>query len=193
MKIRYKLTTQDLTTFNDTQWVLKVWKETDGIGPLCTGGWLHCYSSPLLAILFNPIHADIKKPKLFKCEVEGKYLNDNGLKEGWTRMRIIKEIEIPQLTLVNKIAFGILCALEVNKDEKFVSWANNWLENKDRRMEFIQYGYSNSAVKYASYYALVSSNDVVHNSYAYAAAYAAEDPYSSINFIKLAKKAMEIK
>ena len=110
-------------------------------------------------------------------------------------MRIIKEIEIPQLTLVNKIAFGILCALEVNKDEKFVSQVNNWLKNKDRRIEFIQYCYSNSAVKYASYYALVSSD--VHNdndnSYAYAAAYAADYAYSSINFIKLAEKAMEIK
>ena len=57
MNIRYKLTTQDLTTYNYTKWVLNEWKETSGTGKLCTEGWLHCYTSPLLAILLNPIHA----------------------------------------------------------------------------------------------------------------------------------------
>ena len=44
-------------------------------------------------------------------------------------MRLIKEIEVPNITLTQKIAFGILCALEVYKVEDFVKWANNWLNN----------------------------------------------------------------
>jgi len=187
MNIRYKLTKQDLTTYNKTKWVLNEWKETSGLGGLCTEGWLHCYTSPLLAILLNPIHADIINPKLFKCEVEGKCLTDNGKKEGWTRMRIIEEIEIPQLSLINKIAFAISCALEVNNDKKFVLWANNWLENKDRSKEYAYYAAN------AAYYAYYAANAANSAAAAYYAANAADAACANIDLIKLAEKAMEIK
>ena len=207
MNIRYKLTKQDLTTYNYTKWVLNEWKETSGNGELCDSGWLHCYNSPLLAILLNPIHANIHNPKLFKCEVDGECLTDYGLKEGWTRMRIIEEMELPQLSNINKVAFGILCALEVYKDEKWVTWANNWLENKDRSKESARavccYRYAASAN------AANAANAAAASAYAYAAyaavfaanatAYAAESTAygcansANINLIKLAEKAMEIK
>jgi len=173
--IRYKLTTQDLTTYANTKWVLNEWKETSGNGELCTGGWLHCYSDPLLAILLNPAHADIINPKLFKCEVEGECLTNYGLKEGWTRMRIIEEMEIPQLSNINKVAFGILCALEVCKEEFFVTWANKWLENKDRSIE------SAAAAAAAAAYAAAST-----------ANYAASTANKNINLIKLVKKCLKI-
>ena len=207
--IRYKLTTQDLTTFNDTKWVLNKWKETSGNGELCDSGWLHCYNSPLLAILLNHIHARIDNPKLFKCEVEGKCLTDYGLKEGWTRMRIIEEIEIPQLSNINKVAFGILCALEVCKEESFVTWANNWLENKDRSKESARYAVyryaanatnvANAAVfaRYAAYdaayYAAAATADAFARfaAYADAAVYAARNK-KNINLIKLVKKCLKI-
>jgi len=192
--IRYKLTKQDLTTYNDTKWVLNEWKETSGLGGLCNSGWLHCYTNPLLAILLNPIHADINSPKLFKCEVEGKWLTDHGLKEGWTRMRIIEEMEVPQLSEINKIAFGILCALEVNNDEKWVTWANNWLENKDRSKKPAADAASDAA--YAAHYAASANIDAAY--YAAASAYAASNAAyyaasANIDLIKLAEKAIEIK
>ena len=190
MNIRYKLTEQDLTTYNDTKWVLNEWKETSGLGELCTGGWLHCYTHPLLAILLNPIHANITNPKLFKCEVEGECLTDYGRKEGWTRMRIIEEMEIPQLSLINKVAFGILCALEVYKDKKWVTWANTWLENKDSSKE--------SAAAYYSANAAAAARYAANAAYAANSAYAADAAYyaaasANIDLIKLAEKAMEIK
>ena len=195
MKIRYKLTKQDLTTYANTKWVLNEWKETSGNGELCTGGWLHCYTSPLLSILLNPIHANITNPKLFKCEVEGKYLGDYGRKEGWTRMRIIEEIEVPQLSEINKIAFGILCALEVYKNKKFVLWANNWLENKDRSKESAAAAYhaANSASA-AAYHAASAAADYAYYAAdaaaANAASYAARNK-KNINLIKLAKRCLE--
>jgi len=217
MNIRYKLTEQDLTTYNDTKWVLNEWKETSGLGELCTGGWLHCYTHPLLAILLNPIHANITNPKLFKCEVEGECLTDYGRKEGWTRMRIIEEMEIPQLSLINKVAFGILCALEVYKDKKWVTWANNWLENKDRSKESAdadaadaaaaRYAYyaasaayaASDAARYAAdaaYYAASAAANAANAAY-YTARYATYATYAAyaanIDLIKLAEKAMEIK
>jgi len=210
MNIRYKLTEQDLTTYNDTKWVLNEWKETDGFGKLCTGGWLHCYSDPLLAILLNPAHANITNPKLFKCEVEGKCLTDHGLKEGWTRMRIIEEVPFPQLSEINKIAFGILCALEVNNDEEFVKWAKNWLENKDRSKESaydvsstVYYGYYAAKIKSDNYaakiktccYYAVTAVCYPFSSYRYSAAVISSKTAkaNNTNLIKLAEKAMEIK
>jgi len=202
--IRYKLTTQDLTTYNDTKWVLNEQKKTSGEGQLCNSGWLHCYTSPLLAILLNPIHANITNPKLFKCEVEGKCLEDNGLKEGWTMMRIIEEIEIPQLTPVNKAAFGILCALEVYKDKKWIKWANNWLNGKDRSKESASAArYADAAAHaanaesaYAARYAAAAaaSNAAADDYYAYRAAYyAAVASYANINLIKIAERCLEYK
>jgi hypothetical protein len=132
MEIRYKLTTQKLTTYNGCQWALNEWKETDGFGKLCAEGWLHCYTNPLLAILFNYIHADISNPRLFEVEVEGKCLTDLGKKEGWTRMRLVKEIEVPVISHIQRIAFGILCAKKVCKDKQWNKWADKWLSGEDR-------------------------------------------------------------
>ena len=202
MKIRYKLTNQDLTTHNGCQWKLKEWKETNGNGELCTSGWLHCYSNSLLAIIMNTRHADIKNPKLFKVEVKGETLDDHGLKEGWTRMRLVKELEIPEINITQKIAFGIYCALEEYcKDEKFVEWSNNWLNGTDRTKQsayntahyIVHYYYADYyAVHAACYnddYATARAADAVCYDYGWSAGYSNE----KINLIKLANKAMEIK
>ena len=208
MNIRYKLTDQDLNTYHWTHWYLNEWKETSGLeDKLCTSSWLHCYTSPLLAILLNPIHADIINPKLFKCEVEGKCLTDKGLKEGWTRMRIIEEMEVPQLSNINKIAFGILCALEVCKEEKFVKWANNWLDGSDRTEYSLRRLHSNSRIKHhilnAAYYYSCDAADpsypVADPSYPVASScyYSLYYSLKENNFygylIKLAEKCLEYK
>jgi len=131
----YKLTNQDLTTYEGCQWTLGEWKETSGEGELCNDGWLHCYSDPLLAILFIPIHANIENPKLFEAECEGKRKDDGQLKSGFSRMRLVKEIEVPEITITQRIAFGILCAQKVYKEKKWNKWARNWLDNIDRTAE----------------------------------------------------------
>ena len=200
MPTRYKLTKQDLTTYNGFQWQLNEWKETNGIGKLCSEGWLHCYTNPLLAVLLNPVHADIENPKLFECEVEGKCIEDKGRKEGWTRMRLVKEIPLPEISLTQKVAFGILCAREVYKEEKWVNWANNWLSGKDRSKEFADY------VDYADYYiaanaaanaanaaANVTNADYANADYyaAAAAANAAAEKEAVCNLIQLANQALK--
>ena len=136
--IKYKLTTQQGTTRNGYQWSLPKgerpgkWHKTDGQGGLCGPGWLHYYHHPLLAVLLNPIHADIKDPILWEVEVDGEQLDDNGLK-GWaTKMRLVRRIELPTFSTVQRTAFGILCALEVCKEKSFMAWANKWLSRNDR-------------------------------------------------------------
>jgi hypothetical protein len=148
---KYKLTTQNMTTRCGFQWELNIPKEADGDSTvLCNDQWLHYYHHPLLAILLNPVHGDIINPKLFECKAEGKHLDDRGLKGGCTKMTLIKELELPKITLEQKVAFGILCALEVYKKKSFVKWANNWLEGVDRTND-TDAAYATTDAAYAVY------------------------------------------
>ena len=47
-------------------------------------------------------------------------------------MRLVRRIELPTFSTVQRTAFGILCALEVCKEKSFVAWANKWLSGNDR-------------------------------------------------------------
>ena len=135
MKI-YKLTNQQLQTHNGFQWELGVAApELPAGGDLCSSSYYHAYTSPLLAVFLNPIHADIKNPRLFEAEGFGESADDNGLKVGFKSMVLVKELELPAVTLTNRIAFGILCSLEVYKEPAFVTWAENWLNGTDRSEE----------------------------------------------------------
>jgi hypothetical protein len=55
-----------------------------------------------------------------------------GLKGGCTEMVIMKELPLPEITLTQRIAFGILCSLEVYNEESYVKWAKDWLSGEDR-------------------------------------------------------------
>ena len=134
-KILCKLTNQKLQTYNETQWAINEWQIAAGEGKLCSRGWLHGYEHPLLAVLLNPIHANIENPRLFAIEVGDRIKEDKGLKFGSNKMRLTHELELPQVTLEQRIKFGILCALEVCQDAAFVTWATGWLSGADRSKE----------------------------------------------------------
>jgi len=127
-----KLTNENNETFNNTLWGDRVTHFSSGNGELCSPGWIHYYDNELLAVLLNPIHADFKNPKLWEVLVEGKVKEDFGLKFGTTKLTTIKEVSLPVITLTQKIAFSILCAIEVCYNDKFLYWADNWLKNIDR-------------------------------------------------------------
>ena len=128
-----KLTTQDLTTHNGFQWEPGVWApKLSGDQNLCSSSWYHCYEHPLLAVLLNPLHANIQNPRLWKIEVNGDLISDHGLKRGYRTMRLVEEIELPDITTEQRLMFCILCALEVCTESKFVMWAKNWLSGENR-------------------------------------------------------------
>lgn len=128
----YKLTNENMQTYNDTQWVLNEWRETDGAGELCSDGWLHCYNDANLAILLNPIYNSFSNPRLFEIEVDGEQKSDHGLKFGYTKMRPVKELPVPNITIEQRVRFAILCAKQVCSDPVWLSWASNWLDGIDR-------------------------------------------------------------
>ena len=197
---KYKLTDQNMCTYNNTQWKIGEEKTSSGIGELCSDGWLHYYHHPLLAILLNLTHANIKNPRLFEVKALGKHKNNKKLKGGCTKMTIVKEIKLPKITLNQKIAFEILCSLEVYKKPFFVSWATNWLNNIDRTEESairIILAIASAATT-AAHTVYVSNASAAATAAAYAvyvsnaaAAYATYATYADLNLIKIAKKAMK--
>jgi len=210
---KYKLTTQNLQTYEGFQWEIGKEITTDGRRDfLCNSSWLHYYHHPLLAVLLNSIHADIINPKLFEVKAGGKHLNDRGLKGGCTKMILIKELPLPVITLVQKVAFGILCSLVVYKNKEYVTWANNWLSGKDRTYSAAHAARAASdavyatraatdAARAAAYAAADSARAAAYvaadSAYAaYAATRAAADSayaatHIKIDLIKIAKKALK--
>ena len=135
--IRYKLTDENMQTYGGFQWKLgKVYEIDIDLQnknmPLCFSSWFHVYSHPLVAVLMNPIHAKFTNPRLFKCSCSGYHQTDTGLKEGFTKVKLLKELKIPEITLTQRVAFGILCAKKVYKGTKWNKWADEWLKGKDR-------------------------------------------------------------
>ena len=127
----YKLTSQSLTTHNDFPWTLGVPATATGEGDLCGPSWLHAYTDPLLAVLLNPIHANIKDPRLFRAEgTVGA--EDHGLKVGCTTLTLVEEMPLPVITPTQSVAFGVICAKEVCQDKGWITWADRWLSGKDR-------------------------------------------------------------
>jgi hypothetical protein len=131
MTTLYKLTDQNGQTHNATQWGEGVTHHASGVGDLCSPGWLHAYTDPLLAVLLNPIHADITDPQMWICEgVVGK--EDKGLKVGCAVLTTIRRTDVPSVNTEQKVRFGVLCALAVYSDPGFERWADNWLTGGDR-------------------------------------------------------------
>jgi enoyl-CoA hydratase/carnithine racemase len=131
----YKLTDENGQTYGGTQWGEGIEYSSPGTGELCSSGWIHAYTDPLLAVLFNPIHAQFSHPQLWECEGAGMTKDDRGMKLGVQTLKTLRRIDIPYVSVTQRVAFGILCSLEVCKDIAYVSWANAWLSGKERSRE----------------------------------------------------------
>jgi len=133
MKV-YKLTDEKMQTYKGFQWELNKTYTTSGEGELCGPGFLHSYEHPLLAVLHNLLHADfdLDTARLFEAEASGTILKDNQLKMGSSQLTLTKEIPIPNITLEQRIKYGILCVREVCSDRDWNIWADKWLSGQDR-------------------------------------------------------------
>jgi len=122
MKIVYKLTNSKMKTHRGFQWELGKWYKTTGKGDLCSSGWFHFYSDPLVGLFLNPIHANIGNPRLFRAEVKGRGLNDHEAKCRYSRAKLVEELTVPQISNVQRVRFAILCTKEVYKEKKWNEW-----------------------------------------------------------------------
>ena len=193
-----KFTDSDNTTYNDTIWVPGKWRKTDGSGELCGPGWLHYYEHPLLAELHNPIHGKYDTgAKLWEIQVGRKILRDDQMKAGATRIRLIREIGRPDITIVQRLAYGILCAKAVYRDRTWNNWADKWLSGEDRSGNAANDGYVNADVSPAwkAADAVCMAEERVISQALYRIAAAADDAavtHPDIDLLTIAKRAMEV-
>ena len=122
-QLNCKWVSRDMTTRNNTKWEVGVPKELPERNnlKLCEEGLFHYFPHPLLAVMFKASSKCVNYSKLYEVKPEGKIV-EGWNKRGSTKLTLVKELEIPQITDVQLIAFGVLCALEVCKQKDFVSW-----------------------------------------------------------------------
>ena len=128
----YKLTDENCCTYNGTKWGAGITHEAYGNDGLCSGSWIHFYDDPVLAVFFNPIHANFKNPKLWEVEIDGEVLSDNGIKFGAHKVTTIREIPLPVLTTDQIITIAITIAKCVYTDSNWNDWADNWINGTNR-------------------------------------------------------------
>lgn len=132
----WKLTGPMHTTYNGTKWKPMVANPKgvrSGRGGLCSPGFYHAYDSPYLALLLNPVHANIQSPILWQAEWRGKREDDNGLKFGAAEMRVVRIVDEPIMTSNQRVAFAILCAAQVLDETlgpTWHDWAARWLDDR---------------------------------------------------------------
>ena len=174
----YKLTDKNLKAFNGFDWAPFLERKEAAPrlvgGELCSDGVYHAYTSPLVAILINPIHADFRHPRML--EVGGKICINDGMKVGCPTLRPLREIPIPEITKEQRVKFGIFCALSVYKNKRFITWAKDWLSGKDRTKESAYAAdYAAASAAYAATYEAASAAFAAASAATYAAAFAVGD------------------
>ena len=167
----YKLTDQNGYTrrgkINETLWGENVTHEAKGQGnTLCTDGVIHAYTSLYIAVLMNPHHARFNDPIAWIAEGE-VIATDHQIKCGVKSLTTVKQIPLPIISLEQRIKIAIHCSLKVYKEPKYIAWAKNWLNGKDRDIA------SASAAASAAYAASASAVSDASASYAASAASAA--------------------
>ena len=131
----YKLTNQNDRTYGGCQWGENVTVTTSGTGELCTDGYTHWYTDPLLAVLFNPLHGQFNLATAHLWEGEGDAIKTDNLKVGCSVGTTIRRVELPKITTEQYIRFAILCAKRACDDVAWNTWADKWLSGEDRSDE----------------------------------------------------------
>lgn len=132
----YKLLTKEMKSrqgwYNEMDWSdVGEWHEATGHGGLCTEGVLHDYDDPWIAAVMNPAHAKIADPVMYETERGGDVETD-GLKCGSKRLRLTRQVDIPDVPLVQRVAFGIFASLRAYRCPDYLVWAGKWLSGEDR-------------------------------------------------------------
>jgi len=137
--IAYKLTTAEMQTFGGCTWTPGEWQRTWGREELCTEGWLHYYDDPLIAVFLDPIFGNFgPTARLWEAEAEGRIKMYGRppfvLTYGCTRLRLVREIPLPELTMEQRVEAAIRIAQYVVGDDCPVwsAWAEAWLSGADR-------------------------------------------------------------
>ena len=145
----YKLTDKYDLTYNGTQWGVGIQHTASGEGTrICSPDLIHFYMNKRLALLWNPIHGNLKKPHLWECVVSEPVVSD-GTKYGTKSLTTVRRIRKPTITLEHKVRWAILCAAQVYHNTGWIQWAQRWLDNTDRTAKAADAAYTAARAVYA--------------------------------------------
>jgi hypothetical protein len=193
----YKLTTKEHTTYRGSMhWkVGKTNKVEKCKNPqLCTGQVVHAYKNRNLALLLNPVHANIDDPVLWECE--GKIVVEDFDKVGVFSLKANKILRLPKWHTERRkdvvVMFAILCAEAVidvyekkypddKRPREAIEAVKQYLKTKTKSAAYAARAAADAAADaasaadaaaYAAAYAAYAAADAAHA--AADAAYAAE-------------------
>jgi hypothetical protein len=150
---------------------------------LCSKDFIHVYAHPLIAVFMNPIHGNFANPLIWECDVNGVSAHDSQIKSGFRSVTTVRKIDLPVISIEQRIRICLYCAMKQHHDPAFLKWANDWLDGSDRS--------ANAAVS-AAYAADAAANaaanaaDAAANAAADAAANAAANAAAAEEFDLLA-------
>ena len=177
----YKLLTQDMQSHGGLQWTIGCTHTAQEHGnKMCSPQVLHCYSHPLMAAMFNPIHANIDNPRLFEIEAS-EIINQDFAKLACKSQMLVKEIPLPTLSDEQRQEVAIRCAMLIpGAPQLWTNWANDWLSGKDRTLESEKLVYARVySYDRACAHACACARACAHaHAYAYAYAYARACAYA---------------
>ena len=211
-KFLYKLTDEFGNTRNKTHWSEGVKHEIvkelrDNTQPLCSAHYLHAYENPLVAMFMNPAHARHFRPILWQA-TGWVQKREGQLKCGCFSLRVVQRVQLPEITLNQRIRAAIYCALTRPQADNFKHWANEWLSGRNRTQAAAAKATAAAAANaadanaaaanaaYAAYvYAAAAAAAYATASAAYAAAQAAQAVVyadaTPFNLIKILKRAIK--
>lgn len=140
--IVYKILSGDCTTTeypkrNIVEWKIGVTNHAKGKKDAKRAeGYFAVYEHELLAVLcaFGPWGVG----RMFRCEAGGEIIRTGQATILCTELTPLEEIEMPQLTFEQRLAYEIYRVKEVYTDPSWNLWADKWLSGEDRTMKSAQ-------------------------------------------------------
>lgn len=97
-------------------------------GDLVSRNTWECMSTPQLAVMVNPLHAQSVPARLF--EIRHREVALVPRRAGVNLY--IRELSVPTVAPIQKLAFAIMAVRDLNYDHPFTDWAQRWLAGTDR-------------------------------------------------------------
>lgn len=85
-------------------------------------------TSPLVAIMLNPWHAQLGKPKMLEMQFTTVAVDSSAP----TISMDVREVDVPETTTDQKIIFALMVISEVYGNKQFNQWAAKWINGSDR-------------------------------------------------------------
>lgn len=120
------------------QWGPGVTHAVEYTGALCTAGVLHAYEASslrdalALAILRDPEDGGFgSTARAWVCRGSGQHVS-NGIKSGYETLTTVREIQLPAVSIEQRVECAIRLAWEVCDKPGWRAWAEGWLDGSDR-------------------------------------------------------------